>query len=247
MAKGGICVCEVKQRKENTMRKFRKEPDGELMQRVLVNMILDKSGSMETRWEDVVGGYNSYLNELKADDKTDYRMTVVLFDTNKTVVCDDVLLSDVEPMTVRSYVPSGGTALYDAVGETVSNAKTEDVTKVVTVIMTDGQENSSRLWTYDRVTGLINSKEQEGNWTFIFMGETLKIAEQGQALLGAYAANTYQYNQARPSASYRSLAMNMVKFSRSEAVMSTDLGIDDADLKAIGMAAKPIRPFLKRR
>jgi uncharacterized protein YegL len=229
------------------MRKFRKEPNGELMQRVLVNMILDKSGSMATRWEDVVGGYNSYLNELKADDKTDYRMTVVLFDTNKTVVCEDEPLASLEPMTVRSYTPSGGTALYDAVGETVSQAKTEDVTKVVTVIMTDGEENSSRNWTYDRVTGLINSKEQEGVWTFIFMGETMKVAVQGQAMMGAYAANTFQYNQAKPSASYRSLAANLVRFANSDAVMSTDLGIDDADLKAVGTAVTPKRPFLKRR
>lgn len=216
------------------MRKFRREQDGKQVQRVLVNMILDKSGSMENRANDVIGGFNSYLEELKKDDQTDYRISVVLFDTLVNVISEKEPLATIKPLTTKEYRPGGGTALLDAVGNGVSRAKTDDVTKIITVIMTDGEENSSKTWTYDKVKELIDEKEKEGNWTFIFMGETLEVAKEGQRVMAAYAANTYTYNKSVPSASYNVLSANMVRFARSSALMSTDLGIDDENMKAIG-------------
>jgi hypothetical protein len=41
-------------------------------QRVLVNVILDKSGSMSTKVQDVIGGFNLYLDELAKEPAVDY-------------------------------------------------------------------------------------------------------------------------------------------------------------------------------
>ena len=62
-----------------------------------------------------------------------------------------------ESSTTQSYQPGGNTALNDAIGITVRkvDADRPQVHKVVTVIMTDGEENSSREWTHDAVKALI--------------------------------------------------------------------------------------------
>ena len=41
-------------------------------QRVLVNVILDKSGSMASKLKDVIEGFNAYLDGLAQEDKVEY-------------------------------------------------------------------------------------------------------------------------------------------------------------------------------
>ena len=50
-------------------------------QHVLVNVILDKSGSMSTKVQDVIGGFNLYLDELGKEQAVDYGFSLTLFDT----------------------------------------------------------------------------------------------------------------------------------------------------------------------
>ena len=50
----------------------------------------------------------------------------------------------------QTYRPNGNTALLDAIGNTVQTINTDGFDKIITVIMTDGEENSSREWKLDR-------------------------------------------------------------------------------------------------
>ena len=85
--------------------------------------------------------------------------------------------------------------MNDAIGITVRkiDADRPKVDKIVTVIMTDGEENSSREWTHEAVKGLIEQKEKEGNWTFVFLGAGLDAWHQGRSY-GVPAANVAQYS-----------------------------------------------------
>jgi len=164
-------------------------------QDVLVNVILDKSGSMASKLNDVIEGFNAYLAGLGEEEKVNYWFSLTLFDTQ--VVQRDVALplAQVKKLDTKSYQPGGNTALNDAIGITVRKVDAErpKVDKIVTVIMTDGEENSSREWTHDAVKALIEQKEREGIWTFVFLGAGLDAWHQGRSY-GVSGANVAHYS-----------------------------------------------------
>jgi len=191
-------------------------------QRVLVNVILDKSGSMQTKVKDVIGGFNLYLDELAKEQTVDYGFTLTLFDTNVDVKHRAVPLSRVEKLNESNYLPCGNTALLDAVGETVmSISKKDGFDKVITVIMTDGEENSSREWTLQGIRELIKAKEAAGNWTFVFLGANLDAFAQGE-MLGVPLGNAVRYDGDRYRDVYSSLGKMTNAFVGSPARASQD-------------------------
>jgi hypothetical protein len=84
-------------------------------QRVLVNVILDKSGSMSTKVQDVIGGFNLYLDELAKEPAVDYGFSLTLFDTVVEMKYKAAPLSKVAKLDDATYRPSGNTALFDAI------------------------------------------------------------------------------------------------------------------------------------
>lgn len=164
-------------------------------QRVLVNVILDKSGSMASKLKDVIEGFNAYLDGLAQEDKVEYLFSLTLFDTQVAYRDVAIPLGQVRKLDKKSYQPGGNTALNDAIGITVRKVDTDrpQVDKIVTVIMTDGEENSSREWTHDAVKALIDDKEKDGNWTFVFLGAAPDAWDQGRAY-GIRPANVAHYD-----------------------------------------------------
>lgn len=145
--------------------------------------ILDKSGSMYGLESDTIGGFNSMLEKQKGKDGECY-VTTVLFNQELTVVHDRVPVDKVEPMTKRDYLPSGSTALIDAMGHTIRHidtihkyARKEDVPRnTVFVIITDGMENSSSKYTSDDVKKTVERHKEKG-WEFLFLGANIDAVE----------------------------------------------------------------------
>ena len=162
---------------------------------VLVNVILDKSGSMASKLNDVIEGFNAYIDGLAKEDQVEYLFSLTLFDTQVAYRHVAIPLMKVKKLDPKSYVPGGNTALNDAIGITVRKVEDDkpQVDKVITVIMTDGEENSSREWTLNAVKALIEQKEKEGVWTFVFLGAAPDAWDQGEAY-GIRAANVAQYD-----------------------------------------------------
>ena len=181
-------------------------------QRVLVNVVLDKSGSMSTKVQDEIGGFNLYLNELAKESAVEYGFSLTLFDTAVEMRYKSAPLARVAKLDEANYRPSGNTALFDAVGNTVQTVDTSGFDKVITVIMTNGEENSSREWTMQAVRDLIRNKEAAGNWTFVFLGANLDAFTQG-ANLGVPMANAVRYDPANYRGVYASLARSTNLFS----------------------------------
>ena len=167
-------------------------------QLVLVNVILDKSGSMASKLNDVIEGFNAYVTGLGEEKTVNYLFSLTLFDTQVAHRHVAIPLAEVKKLDVKSYQPGGNTALNDAIGITVRKVDADQpkVDKIVTVIMTDGEENASREWTLDAVKGLIEQKEKEGAWTFVFLGAAPDAWAQGRAY-GIPAANVAQYSADR--------------------------------------------------
>ncbi|MBQ7669156.1 MAG: VWA domain-containing protein [Clostridia bacterium] len=145
--------------------------------------ILDRSGSMSGLEEDTIGGFNSMLEKQKGNDGECY-VTTVIFDHEIETIHDRIKLSEVPKMTEKEYSVRGSTALIDAIGKTVEHisdihkyARAEDVpSNVMFVITTDGLENSSHMYTSDKVKKMIEKKKKEG-WEFLFIGANIDSVE----------------------------------------------------------------------
>lgn len=207
-------------------------------QRVLVNVILDKSGSMASKQNDVIHGFNAYVDGLDKEDKVDYLFSLTLFDTQVAYRDVALPLAQIKKLDDRSYVPGGNTALNDAIGITVRKVDAErpQVDKIVTVIMTDGEENSSREWTHDAVRALIDQKEKEGNWTFVFLGAAPDAWDQGKSL-GIAAANVARYDASHYRDVFACAAVGTNALSASAARRSSNLfaSISKAVLEKAGL------------
>jgi len=197
-------------------------------QRVLVNVILDKSGSMSTKVQDVIGGFNLYLDELAKEPAVDYGFSLTLFDTVVEMKYKAVPLAKVAKLDDATYRPAGNTALFDAIGNTVQTVSTDGSDKTITVIMTDGEENSSREWTLQAIRELIKTKEAAGNWTFVFLGANLDAFAQG-ANLGVPMANSVRYDPANYRGVYASLSRSTNLFSAAPARAEVDFFKGDAE------------------
>ncbi len=146
--------------------------------------ILDKSGSMGGLEADTIGGYNSMLAKQQAV-QGECRITTVLFDNNYELLHDRIDLQAVSAITEKEYQVGGSTALLDAIGRTIhkiGNAQkhTADgyrAEKVMFVIITDGEENSSREFSAEKVKAQIELQKTKYGWEFIFLGANIDAVE----------------------------------------------------------------------
>lgn len=150
-----------------------------------VLFVTDKSGSMDLLAADVRGGFNSYVDTLRQDGNA-YRLSVTLFDTEHTELCADAPIGEVPQMDARNYVPFGSTALLDAVGNTITRFRAAHPSlpegdRALLVIQTDGQENSSREYSYEGVSALIQAWEA-GGWTVLYFGAGAEAWDEGARL-----------------------------------------------------------------
>lgn len=147
--------------------------------------VVDKSGSMSRLTNDTIEGFNGFVESQKDDTKT--TLTTVLFDTSWRVLHDGVDVYEVAPMTTKDYIAGGGTAMLDAIGETINRVQDrhdelgkEKPDSVLFVITTDGEENSSRKFTKSQIEKMIKHQTNGHGWEFIFLGanmDAVKVAE----------------------------------------------------------------------
>ena len=150
--------------------------------------ILDKSGSMSGLEKDTIGGYNSMLAKQKTVQGECY-ITTVVFDNNYELLHDRIDIRAVGPITEKEYQVGGSTALLDAIGNAIHKiGKVQKHTadeyraeNVMFVIITDGEENSSREYSAKEVKEQIERQKSKYNWEFIFLGaniDAVRTAEQ---------------------------------------------------------------------
>lgn len=146
--------------------------------------ILDKSGSMSGLETDTIGGYNSMLTKQQSVEG-DCLITTVLFDNQYELLHDRIDIRAVSQISEKEYRVGGSTALLDAIGRTIhkiGNAQkhTADdyrAEKVMFVIITDGEENSSREYSAEKVKTQIEHQKSKHGWEFIFLGANIDAVE----------------------------------------------------------------------
>ena len=147
--------------------------------------ILDRSGSMSGLESDTIGCYNAMLEKQKKE-AGEATVTTVLFDDRYELLHDRIDLKGIAPITDREYYVRGCTALLDAVGGAIHHignvhkyARPEDrPEKTLFVITTDGMENASSRYTYDRVKAMIQRRRARHGWEFLFLGANIDAARE---------------------------------------------------------------------
>lgn len=151
--------------------------------RTRVVIVQDVSGSMSDRRNATVSGYNEYIGTLRDEAEGEVLVTLTQFNQVVSPVFASKPLSAIQALQNKDYVPRGMTALYDAVGKAVRTtelqARRDD--RVLVVIMTDGQENSSREYHHAAILELLGQKRADG-WEFIFLGAGEEAWAAGQSL-----------------------------------------------------------------
>ena len=165
-----------------------------------VIFLIDKSGSMSHLTNDTIGGFNGFVESQKDDTKT--LLTTVLFDTTWKTLHNGIDVYEVEPMTNKDYIAGGGTALLDAIGETINTVQdrhdemgSEKPDNVLFVITTDGEENSSRKFTKAQVEKMIKHQTNGHGWTFMFLGANMDAVKEASSLgISSNYSVSYDYS-----------------------------------------------------
>lgn len=164
------------------------EPDMANPNLTSIHVVLDRSGSMQSVREDIIGGFNAFLAEQRAH-PSDAWLTLAQFDDQYEIVHDHVSLGDVPELDQARYVPRGTTALLDALGRTINAAHARITAlpeahrpgKVIVLVMTDGLENASKEFRKADVVSLIQARQKMDGWELVFVGADLaSIGEAGQ-------------------------------------------------------------------
>lgn len=152
-------------------------------------VVLDRSGSMDEIKQATIEGFNGFLAEQKAIEGIAL-LTLVQFDHDYEVVHSGKNLREVAPMSDSTYMPRGTTALLDAIGRTIEETrdrihllKDEGIDrKVVFVIITDGEENSSKEYNRRQIFDMIRRGEDQYNWQFVFLGANQDAIQEASRL-----------------------------------------------------------------
>ena len=176
--------------------------------------ILDRSGSMAGLEKETIGGYNSLIEKQKKSQGEVY-VSTVLFDGVSEVLHDRIPLCEIQPMTEDEYYVRGCTALLDALGGAIHHignvhkyAKEEDrPEKTLFIITTDGQENSSRRYTYKKVKHMVEKQKEKYGWEFLFLGANIDaIAEAERFGINADRAVNYECDEEGTAINFKVLS-----------------------------------------
>jgi hypothetical protein len=173
-------------------------------QRTIYHLIVDRSGSMSDCIDATINGYNEQLNRIRSmqDEfpEQDIRVGLTMFNTTIDMQAVAQDLMNATRLSRQNYIPNGGTALYDAIGQTALHleeayARPSDLPSTfVVVVLTDGYENSSRLFNLQQIRTLIQRLEGTEKWTFSFIGATLDAVEVAEQM-SIRANNSFSFEK----------------------------------------------------
>ena len=211
--------------------------------------ILDRSGSMAGLEADTIGGYNSMLAKQKKE-KGEAIISTVLFDDHTEILHDRKNIQNVERITDEEYYVRGCTALLDAVGGAIHHIsriqkempEEERPEKTLFIITTDGLENASRWYSYEKVKRMVEKKKKKNHWEFVFLGANIDAVEvAGRFGVAANRAVRYECDSVGTALNF-TIMSKMVSCARaSSSAEDMEEAFDNDDMLA------PIQADYKKR
>lgn len=163
-------------------------------------ILVDESGSMNSLQQETISGINAFVDDQKKLPGS-AELTLAKFSYENSYLFKNKPLTEVTPLTTDHYRPAGGTALLDSLGTAVDDlgAHLKSIPeearpgKVIFVVITDGQENSSRRFNRSQVAEMTKHQQDKYNWEFVFLGANLDAVHEANTL-GFKTANAVNYS-----------------------------------------------------
>jgi uncharacterized protein YegL len=202
-----------------------------------VFVALDRSGSMSgERWTTAIESLNEYVKNLQKE-KIEGDVSITAFDTFNGVAGQNVRLEDIvtnqsiayfEPLNANVLSPAGGTPLYDAAASVMDRAIERNSKRTVVVILTDGEENSSKEYNQAKIKTKVKTITDKG-WEVVFLGANFDVA-------------TYTTSAGLASTKFRNVDMTNTMARQS---MYTDLSTSTVAYAKTGAAIDLSQPSLQ--
>lgn len=214
-----------------------------------VVFILDRSGSMSGLEADTIGGFNSMIAKQKKEEGEAY-ISTVLFDDTCEVLYDRVPVNKVEPMNDNQYYVRGCTALLDAIGGAIHHignvhkyAREEDrPEKTLFIITTDGMENASRQYSYEKVKEMVERQKEKYGWEFLFLGANIDAIDvAGKFGIDSNRALNYVSDHKGTQLNYEVLSKTVSGFRASKSLVKEEID------EMFAACSAPIKADYKKR
>ena len=200
-----------------------------------ITFLLDRSGSMQSICNDVIGGFNSFLDEQKRQ-PGECAITLIQFDSVNTheVTISTRNVREADRLNLGTFVPRGGTPLLDAMCEAIdaTGARLKALPqhqrpgKVVFVVFTDGAENQSQKYTKDDLAERIKHQQDKYNWQFVFLGANFDAFAMGNSLgIARGSTMTYAATAGGTKLAFASMSHSMADY-RSKRTTSASYSLD---------------------
>lgn len=195
-----------------------------------ITIILDRSGSMDSIREDTIGGFNAFLSKQKEGPGT-VTLTFIQFDTQDAheVIHKFKPIAEIPPLTRDVYVPRASTPLLDALGWSLNDlektiadmAEDQKPEQVIVVVITDGQENSSKEFKKAQITKIIRDKQDKAKWQFVFLSADLDAINDA-VNAGVQVCSSLAFDKSAPGTrqAWESMSSSVSR-SRSSKVQAT--------------------------
>ncbi len=184
-------------------------------------IVLDESGSMQPEKERMIKAVNSFIKEQKQVEGKDATFTFVKFNGKAKRVIVNTPFKNAKLLTSEDYNPNGSTALYDTIGSTINWFRNEK--DVLMVIVTDGEDTASGIYSKSKIADMIEEKKRKMNWSYVYLSCDLDTFKQGQGI-GMYE-DAYTSNK-------------MMKQEKLGAYMSTNLNTACTNYRKNGISVQ---------
>ena len=197
-------------------------------------ILLDRTGSMSGIWDEALSSVNAYAAELVKLGDPLPDVTLAVFDAQDGLQFDvlrrKVSAANWTNVTSAEASPRGMTPLFDALARTIALAEGDNPERAVIVVMTDGEENSSREVTKAGVKAALERVTKRG-WQTVFLGADFANFADAEAL-GVAGGQSMGVAKGKMALNMRSLASK----SRGYYAESTQMAFDEVDRAQAGEA-----------
>jgi uncharacterized protein YegL len=170
------------------------------MKKIDIICILDMSGSMESIIDKAREGFNQFLKEQQ-ESKNKIKFSLLFFDTNFYMPYKNINIKKVKPVNEDTYYAHGGTSLLDAVGFSINSylddlaliPKNKRSDKTLFVILTDGFENSSKVYHRELIKNMVTEIQEEFKASFIYLGANQDACFEAESM-GINKTNAFNYD-----------------------------------------------------
>jgi uncharacterized protein YegL len=164
-----------------------------------VVILLDRSSSMFSIKDEAISAFNEQIKTIQKDiEELPTKVTLVTFST----VVDEAMIwnqdaRELTPISSEMYQPSGMTALFDAMGQTINRITqlpeaTDPNTNFQIIVISDGAENNSKTYTADFIKQRIKELEATKRFSVSYIGANQSMFEVSRTL-GVDLGKTYAF------------------------------------------------------